>query len=347
MRILVVSERLSDNDDDGIKNIALAFLREGRRSGHEMSGFSEWTAIPELNIRLIKTNRWYSDARLKDQVRSINPDMIVYVPWTSATARSLVRLSNLKRFAGGASTIIVATQPMPYRWFERLIIPFAKPDLAVVMSPTTEQILTHQGIRTWFMPAGYYPERCYPQPDLREQLRERYNLPLDKTIVSHVGHLKRERIAPEFLEKLNRSRPEWLFLWVGSPHTPAEEDYLLEIEKLPGVRVLRSYIDNIADVYNLSDVYLFPVADQFACVGVPLSIIEAAACNRPIVSVPFQGVDKVFEERDGFAWAHQPQEFVDQVEKCLQIEQVKTGRFVEQLAWDKLIAAALEQVHHA
>ena len=171
MRILVVSERLSDNDDDGIKNIALAFLREGQRLGHEMTGFSEWAAIPELNIQLIKTNRWYSDARLRDQIRSINPDLIVYVPWTSATARSLVRLSNLQRYAGGASTIIVATQPMPYRWFERMMIPFVKPDLAIVMSPTTQALLRRQGIRTWFMPAGYYPERCQPQPEQREKLQ--------------------------------------------------------------------------------------------------------------------------------------------------------------------------------
>ena len=341
MRILVVSERLSPNDDDGIKNIALAFLREARELGHAVSGFSEWTAIPELSVELIQANRWYCGASLKRQLRRTNPELIIYVPWTSATGRSLLRLANLKRYSHGEQTIIVATQPMPYRWFERLLIPFIRPDRAIVMSEATEVLIRNRGVKTHFMPSGYYPARCHPQPERRDQLRERYDLPLDRVIVTHVGHLKRERIAPGFLEEFNRVHPDWLFLWVGSPHTPAEEDYLQELERLPGVRVLREYLDQIADVYNLADVYIFPVQDPFACVGVPLSIIEAAACNRPIVSVPFQGVEKIFTGEDGFFWAITPREFARQAEKSLELNQVRTSHFVEQLSWNRLVAEAL------
>ena len=105
--------------------------------------------------------------------------------------------------------------------------------------------------------------------------------------------------------------------------------------------VLREYLDQIADVYNLADLYIFPVQDPFACVGVPLSIIEAAACNRPVVAVPFQGVEQVFTAGAGFYWATTAREFAHQAEQCLELTQVNTSRYVEQMSWQQLVTKAL------
>ena len=69
MRSLVVSERLSRGRDDGIKNIALAFLREMRRRGDEVLGLSEWEALDDLGVEKFQANRFYLSPGLAAQVR--------------------------------------------------------------------------------------------------------------------------------------------------------------------------------------------------------------------------------------------------------------------------------------
>jgi glycosyltransferase involved in cell wall biosynthesis len=51
----------------------------------------------------------------------------------------------------------------------------------------------------------------------------------------------------------------------------------------PNVRVIQRQIDDIYDIYHLSDLYLFPLRDRGAAVGSPLTMLEAAAAGLPIL----------------------------------------------------------------
>ncbi|MEE9127532.1 MAG: hypothetical protein V3U11_10360, partial [Planctomycetota bacterium] len=84
MKSLVVSERLGHGRDDGIKNIALAFLREMRQRGDDVMGLSERESLDDLGVERFEANRFYLSASLAARVQRFAPDRIIYVPWTSA-----------------------------------------------------------------------------------------------------------------------------------------------------------------------------------------------------------------------------------------------------------------------
>jgi glycosyltransferase involved in cell wall biosynthesis len=301
MRILIVSERLSKDFDDGIKNIALNLLLELREK-NEVKGMSEWADIPEMNIKKVVTNRWYSSTSVRDYLRDFKPDLVIYVPWTSATIRSLIRLRMMKFWSGGAKTAIVATQPMPYPALQKAAISFIKPDIALAMSQDTLSILRGVGIKSRMLRAGVNPDKFFPRTSKeRVELRDNFRIPQDVFLVTHVGHLKKERFSIEVLGEIAKLENTWMMV-VGSPHTPAEEGYIRHAEEL-GIHIYRGYLDDVSQIYRMSDLYLFPVSDPFACVGIPLSIIEALSCSCPVVSTDFQGMPAEIPEGGGIRYA--------------------------------------------
>jgi glycosyltransferase involved in cell wall biosynthesis len=297
LHTLVVSERLSPGMDDGIKNIALNLMAQFRAQG-PVVGLSEWADVPELGVVKIESNRWYTSPAMRRQVAEWRPSRIVYVPWTSATLRSLARLRFLKLWSGGARTAIVASQPMPYAAWQRPLLPLVKPDLAVALSEETEQVLLDAGFPTWRMTMGVDATKFRAaQPGEREALREAWGLPRDTFLITHVGHLKRERFRVKLLAEL-ATLPGVTVMVLGSPHTPAEEDTVAEA-RAAGVVVRRELVEDVSAIYRMSDLYLFPVRNPFACVGVPLSVIEALACGCPVLSTPFQALPDLLPDKLG------------------------------------------------
>ena len=56
---------------------------------------------------------------------------------------------------------------------------------------------------------------------------------------------------------------------------------------------------NVQEVYQLADVYLFPVQEIENCIDIPLSVLEAASCNLPIVTTEY-GELASFIGQEGF-----------------------------------------------
>ncbi len=342
MRILVVSERLSRGMDDGIKNIALAFLRELRAQGHEVLGLSEWESLEKEGVEHFRSNRFYLSSSLARQVREFAPESIVYVPWTSATARGLFRLWMLKRYAAGATTCLVATQPLPLGFLGKRVAAALHPDLIFVQCPETRRVLESAGCDTAFLPSGYDPGRFRPgSAEDRPRLKKKFSLSPDAPLLTHVGHLKRERIDTALMRSLLTSVPGLQILLVGSPHTPQDETLARELDEM-GVHLVRDYVEDIAEIYHASDVYLFPVTNRFACVGIPLSVIEAMACNIPVVSTSFGGLEDLFGGHPGVQFADGAEAIGAGVRKALTLEDPGNQSVVESLTWERIIADAMK-----
>ena len=347
MRTLVVSERLSRGQDDGIKNIAMAFIRELREQGHEVLGLSEWEAQEQEGIRAFRSNRFYLDASLAKAVRGFRPDWIVYVPWTSATARSLFRLRVLRAYTDRASTFLVATQPMPLRGISRRLATRLRPDLIFVQCEETRKILRSVGIETAFLPSGHDAARFSPSSSQeRTSLKAELGCSPDAPLVVHVGHLKRERIDPDLMETLLRSVNGLQILVVGSPHTPQDDELAARLQGL-GVHLIREYLPDISKVYRAADAYLFPVQNRLACVGVPLSVIEAMACDLPVVSSSFGGLTALFGGHPGVHFASDGAEMADLLARAVRQDAPGTRSEVEDFTWDRIIREAAERMKAA
>ena len=66
-----------------------------------------------------------------------------------------------------------------------------------------------------------------------------------------------------------------------------------------GIIVYDHFIESIEEIYQLSDTYVFPVVDENASIGMPLSILEARACGIPVVSTDYGSVNYFFGDDFG------------------------------------------------
>ena len=80
------------------------------------------------------------------------------------------------------------------------------------------------------------------------------------------------------------------------------------------------YIENIEEVYQLSDLYIFPVEAKNGSIGMPLSIMEARGCGIPVLTTDFGSLKHYLDDDYGSIWYKYPDEFlatVKEIQKLL------------------------------
>jgi len=58
------------------------------------------------------------------------------------------------------------------------------------------------------------------------------------------------------------------------------------------------YIKKIEEIYQLSDCYIFPITFEGGGISILLSVLEAMACNLPVVTTKFGGLPAIFKGGD-------------------------------------------------
>ena len=85
--------------------------------------------------------------------------------------------------------------------------------------------------------------------------------------------------------------------------------------KASGVTIIQKHIDNIEEIYQMSDCYIFPVVERSGAVGFPLSVIEAMACNLPVVSMRFEALPYFLTDGNGVYFVSSDAEMVSKVKE--------------------------------
>ena len=129
------------------------------------------------------------------------------------------------------------------------------------------------------------------------ELKLKYGFNPDKKIVLHVGHLNEGRN----ICLLKEISEEYQVLLVTSTLTKNQQDLELKKELLlkSNIRIIDEYVPQIQEIYQLSDVYFFPVLEAGKCIDVPLSCMEAAACGKPVITTNY-GEMRQLVGREGF-----------------------------------------------
>jgi glycosyltransferase involved in cell wall biosynthesis len=144
-----------------------------------------------------------------------------------------------------------------------------------------------------------------PPGELVEELR----LTPGQPVVSLIGQVCERKGHPHFLEmagKLRAEFPQARFLVVGSDLQTggAYQRQMEQYAQRLGVADVVSFLGfrtDVGDLIRASDVIVLPSRDE----GLPLSLLEAAACAKPIVAYQTPGVDEVvLDGRNGFLTPH-------------------------------------------
>lgn len=348
MRVAVFSERLAPPFDEGIKNVTYNLLR---RLGVEHSVMALTTGgadIPELGVRDIpNVNRLLVNGQLAALLRDFRPQRICYIPTASMTLFSFIRAWVLGRYVPGAPVTMVALQPRRQGALARRLVPYIAPARVIVQSQASAELLGYLGARVRFVPAGVDTERFHPvSPAEREALRRKYGLPTGRAIALHVGHIHAGRNVT-VLEALQRAGVAQTLL-VGSTSTRQDLELAQQLQRA-GVRVLTEYLPAVEEMYQLADLYVFPPApdmpaERTPAIEVPLSVLEAMACDLPVVSTRFGGLPALFSAGPGMHFVDTPWDegaWVQAARAALQDGAGHTRRRVLPFGWDRFVRAVL------
>jgi len=292
-RMALICEVLSPPLDEGVRILAARLAREISRRADLLVIGARKAEVFGIEVRGLLHDRWFLGRDLAEALRSWEPEGILYVPWTSLTARTLVRVAVLRRRAPRARLGVMALQPRGAGRLIRLAAWVGRPDLLFALGPKVEADGRSLGLPVCRLEGGVDTDLFRPRgAESTSDLRRALGLPLSAYMVLHVGHLTRGRgiMALASVQALDGVQA----VLVASTSTERDPELRRRLQAA-GVRVIESYLPAIEDYYRAADCYLFPVESSVDSIELPLSVLEAMACNLPIVTTRFGGLPELLE----------------------------------------------------
>lgn len=233
---------------------------------------------------------------------------ILYIPEASITFFSFIRAKLLNLFTS-KEVFILALQPRKYSFIKKTIIKFIQPKQILIQSKRSSEYLTKLGINNTKIPLGVdnykYYEFDYTQ---KTTLREKHQIESKKKVLLHVGHIQKSRNL-DWLIHVKEDLPEIEIIIVGSTYNQDDENIHTALLD-NGIRVIREYIPNMEEIYNLADYYVFPVLKYNAGIGTPLSVLEAMSTNLPVLTTRFGSLPDTFQPDEHFKFINSPEDIV-------------------------------------
>lgn len=137
----------------------------------------------------------------------------------------------------------------------------------------------------------------------RENKRKEFGIPEDATLLLSVGELNENKNHSTILNALNhmKERPENVYYMICGEGMLRDE--LIEQAKennMDGQLILPGYRYDIAEIFNIADVFVFPSYHE----GLSVALMQAMAAGLPIVCSNIRGnVDLIHEGEGGFLCA--------------------------------------------
>jgi len=322
MNICLIGD-FSQELDEGAKNVIHCINQE----------LSKKYSIIKINEKSI-----FSQKFIKKIFSSEKPDIVHY--FTDPTIFSLLFLKVLSFYWRGSKTIVSALHPdIPVAF--RKISSFLKPDLLLVQSNRDLILFKNLSFRSAFLPNGVDTDKFRPgNPDIKNNLREKFGVKNNQFLILHVGHLKENRHL-EVLEKMSDASTQ--ILVIASEYIGVDKEICNKLIK-SGVIVKIGYIQNIEEIFGIADCYIFPVEDKGA-ITTPLSVLEAMACNLPVVTRKFSGLEYLFKEEKGLFFANTDQEFIEKINTIKSGVISNTREMVLNYSWQN-IGFQLDEIYN-
>ncbi|MEE9288931.1 MAG: glycosyltransferase family 4 protein [Bacteroidota bacterium] len=155
------------------------------------------------------------------------------------------------------------------------------------------------------IPPALAPTMFQPLPS-KEQAREDLNIPPEKFVVLYLGNYSQWKgieLLLEAMKTVHHDSPETtLFTAWGEPYRWSgnrKESILCLIDRYGLQKIVQQVgiVEDVRYVLRASDVLVSPFQCMCKVLDYPLSILEAMACERPVISTRVGGVVEVLEDR--------------------------------------------------
>lgn len=293
--MVILSNCLTDTVDEGCRKVANSLIRRIKKTEPQTMVVSYESASSLSDVHL-KLNKFLLSRKLAALLRE-RREPLLYVPSPAKMYSTAIRLFVLSRYARWGLKVILPMEFPVDALSRRMILASG----AEVISLSREAWLHYRqafGERAIYLKAGVDTRRFLPvDAHTKHCLREKYGFSQERPIVLHVGHLNVGRN----IGQLSKIADDFQVVLVVSTQTADQRDAVLrkQLEEQPNIRILDTFLSDIQEIYQLSDIYLFPVEQAGHCIDVPLSALEAAACGIPVVATPY-GELKELLGKEGF-----------------------------------------------
>lgn len=325
-RVIFFTEYLDPPYDEGIKKTVYNLFLELDKT-YELQAVCRY-GFKKSNIRIINTNSLFLSKEVKLIIKTFKPDALIYFPFQSSTFASYLRLKILTVFAKSINVIFIALQPKPLKYYQQQLVKIIKPEIGLTPSPELKHFWDKINVKNKLIPLFTDLNIFKPLNDqvAKQALRKKYDLPLNATIISHMGHLNEGRNLKSLIPLQEAGK---LVLIVGSSSTPLDafgKKSLKEELLQSGIIILDKYIRNIEEIYQLSDIYIFPVIEENSSIGMPLSILEARACGIPVITTDYGSVKYFLQDDFGNVFYAEPKTFLSKVNE---FKKLKNSSFIK------------------
>lgn len=170
-----------------------------------------------------------------------------------------------------------------------------------------KDVKTLPGKQKKLFSVGIKAEKFLPvSPEQQKALKQKYGFDPGKPLVIHVGHCSKGRGLEDFAKIHTAQR-----IVVASGMF--EDQNVVRVLNEAKVHLYKGYLENVEEVYQMADAYLFPTRSAEFVISVPLSVMEALSCGVPVIGY------KSFDNLEGISGAEGAVTLIDHADQLDQV----------------------------
>ena len=297
--MMILTNGLSEKADEGFLKVANSLVKRIKHHDPKDVCVVTYDRRSDISDIHIHANKLLISRELISLLRD-RKEEVLYIPFPAKPIATSLRVLLLSFFARRGLRVIWV-QKASLNLVSRIMIKLSRAKIVVLSKESKDYFSSVvREERVCYLKTGVDTDRFTPvTPETQASLKQKYGLDPDRPVVLHVGHLKQGRNIAQLL-KLDQHN-QILLVISTLFQNDTDEELRARLLDAPNVRLIEEYVSDIQEIYQLSDVYFFPVVESGNCIDVPLSCLEAAACNKPIVTTEY-GEMREFLGKEGFSF---------------------------------------------
>lgn len=293
--MIIISDCLTEQADEGSLKVANSLTRRIKSMDPQTKVISYGRSSQFVDINL-KLNKLFLNRSLFSEIRNADTP-VLYIPFSSNTLGSALRITVLSRLCRNLKAVFVLRHRMSAvtRWLLR-----RSGVQIIVLSQDSYDFYRRDLHNVVYVKTGVNTQQFHPvSAEEKLHLRRKYGFREDSKMVLHVGHCNPGRNVQSLLKVDEKMQVCLVISSVTRKNTDAQLERSFRTGR--NTCLMDTFQEHIEELYQLADVYVFPVQQMESCIDVPLSVLEAAACNIPVVTSDY-GELKNFRGRQGFCF---------------------------------------------